>query len=253
MNCWFSKVIYPCLIRNSKTWLARPINGIFIVLAFSAVFCIVPRCCAKELISLKSGFQIEANSHQEIDGVVTLQLASGTLQFQSSEVARIETMPDVSIPVEPVPSVIQRATPEEIVRKAGESQGTAIEFTELVLSVAKVESGLRQSAISPKGAQGLMQLMPQTASALGVDARKAEQNALGGAAYLRELLDRYGDSAVLALAAYNAGPAAVQKYGGVPPYPETRQYIGRVLLEYSRLEKQRHSREEYRASVRPAP
>jgi soluble lytic murein transglycosylase-like protein len=139
------------------------------------------------------------------------------------------------------------------VRKASESQGTAIEFTELVLSVAKVESGLKQTAISPKGAEGLMQLMPQTAAVLGVDARKAEQNALGGAAYLRELLDRYRHNAVLALAAYNAGPAAVQKYGGVPPYPETQQYIERVLREYSRMERQRLSQKEYQTSVRPAP
>jgi soluble lytic murein transglycosylase-like protein len=130
------------------------------------------------------------------------------------------------------------------VRKAGASQATAIQFTELVLSVAKVESGLRQDAISRKGAKGLMQLMPQTALGLGVDAGKPEQNALGGAAYLRSLLERYSNNAVLALAAYNAGPGAVQKYGGVPPYAETQLYIERVLREYSRLEQQRRSQRE---------
>jgi soluble lytic murein transglycosylase-like protein len=218
----------------------------------SAFVCATPRCCARELVSLKSGFQIEADSHQEIDGVITLQLAGGSLQFQSSEVAGIERMPEIPAPVEAASPAVQ-ATPEQILRKASESQGTAIEFTELVLSVAKVESGLKQGAISPKGAEGLMQLMPETAASLRVDAHKAEQNARGGAAYLRKLLDRYGDNAVLALAAYNAGPAAVQKYGGVPPYLETRQYIERVLREYSRLERQRQAQAEYRASVRPAP
>ncbi|HWF47043.1 MAG TPA: lytic transglycosylase domain-containing protein [Bryobacteraceae bacterium] len=236
-----------------KIWLARPISGLFIILAFGAFFFDAPCSCARELISLKSGFQIEADSHQEIDGVITLQLATGTLQFQSSEVAGIETVPRIPVPVAAAPPAPQPSTPEEIVRKASESQGTAIEFTELVLSVAKVESGLKQTAISPKGAEGLMQLMPQTAAVLGVDARKAEQNALGGAAYLRELLDRYRHNAVLALAAYNAGPAAVQKYGGVPPYPETQQYIERVLREYSRMERQRLSQKEYQTSVRPAP
>jgi soluble lytic murein transglycosylase-like protein len=218
----------------------RPINGFFfIILTLGAFFSAGQCCCAKELISLKSGFQIEADSYQEIDGVITLQLAAGTLQFQSSEVAGIETVPDIPAPVQSASPVIQRPTPEEVIRRASESQGTAIEFTELVLSVAKVESGLKQAAVSPRGAEGLMQLMPQTAAMLGVDGRKAEQNALGGATYLRELLDRYRDNAVLALAAYNAGPAAVQKYGGVPPYQETQQYIERVLREYSRLEQQR--------------
>jgi soluble lytic murein transglycosylase-like protein len=172
---------------------------------------------------------------------MTLQLASGTLQFQADEIAEIEPLSDSPAPVTAVPAATVQSTPGEILRKAGASLATAIEFTELVLSVAKVESGLRQEAISPKGAKGLMQLMPQTAAELGVDPGKAEQNALGGATYLRELLDRYRNNAVLALAAYNAGPGAVEKYGGVPPYFETQHYIERVLREYSRLERQRHS------------
>lgn len=171
--------------------------------------------------------------------MMILQMASGSLQFQSSEVAGIEALPHVPAPAAVVPA--QPATPQEVLRKAGASQATAIEFTELVLSVAKVESGFRQDAVSQKGAEGLMQLMPQTANALRVDPRKADQNALGGATYLRELLERYDHNAVLALAAYNAGPAAVQKYGGVPPYLETQLYIQRVLREYYRLERQRHS------------
>lgn len=172
--------------------------------------------------------------------MMILETAAGSLQFQASEVTGVQSIPDngVAVSTEAPP---RRLTPEEIVRKAGASQAAAIEFTELLLSVAKVESGLRQDAVSPKGAEGLMQLMPETATVLGVDPRKADQNALGGATYLRQLLERYGHNAVLALAAYNAGPSAVQKYGGVPPYLETQLYIQRVLREYSRLEHQRHS------------
>jgi soluble lytic murein transglycosylase-like protein len=105
---------------------------------------------------------------------------------------------------------------------------------ELVRSVAKAESGLRPDAISPKGAVGLMQLMPGTAAALHVAADNPAENAKGGATYLRQLLLQYNGNAALALAAYNAGPSAVARYGGVPPYPETRRYVVRVLTELAK-------------------
>ncbi len=104
-----------------------------------------------------------------------------------------------------------------------------------VLSVMKAESGFRPDAVSPKGAIGLMQLMPETARELGVDPRNPHENAEGGAQYLRDLLARYEgspDQVLLALAAYNAGPAAVERYHGVPPYRETREYILRVLKNW---------------------
>ena len=107
---------------------------------------------------------------------------------------------------------------------------------EFVRSVARIESNLRQDAVSNKGAVGLMQLMPGTAAILGVDAHKAADNILGGAKFLRELLLKYDGDAALALAAYNAGPGAVQKYKGVPPYMETHRYIIRVLQEYKKLQ-----------------
>ncbi|HEX4807735.1 MAG TPA: lytic transglycosylase domain-containing protein [Bryobacteraceae bacterium] len=237
---------YLCPTPKSKTWPTLPIDQagkLAAVLAFGFAFCGAPTGYAREIISLKSGFQIEADSHQENNGVLTLQLASGTLEFQTSEVAAIEAIPEPpTIPaIAAPPAVAEQTTPEEILKRASSSQATSLEFMDLVLSVAKIESGMRQDAISNKGAQGLMQLMPETASALGVDARKAEENATGGAAYLRDLLERYHHNPMLALAAYNAGPGAVSKYGGVPPYAETRLYIERVLQEYSRLERQRHS------------
>jgi soluble lytic murein transglycosylase-like protein len=99
----------------------------------------------------------------------------------------------------------------------------------LLKAVVRAESGFNPNAVSPAGAQGLAQLMPSTAAALGVaDPLDPRQNLSGGARYLRQQLDRFGD-VEHALAAYNAGPAAVTRYGGVPPFPETQTYVSRVL------------------------
>ncbi len=104
----------------------------------------------------------------------------------------------------------------------------------LLTAVAKQESGLNAAAVSPAGAEGLMQLMPGTAAALGVqDPFNATQNALGGATYLKEMLSHFGGNLSLALAAYNAGPGAVEQYGGIPPYPETEAYVRGVLQSYA--------------------
>jgi soluble lytic murein transglycosylase len=103
---------------------------------------------------------------------------------------------------------------------------------ELVKAVIAAESDFDPEAVSRAGAQGLMQLMPRTAESLGVaDPLRPEENVRGGARYLREMIERYGDLR-RALAAYNAGPAAVDRYGGVPPYRETRDYVRRVLTYY---------------------
>lgn len=101
---------------------------------------------------------------------------------------------------------------------------------ELVHAVVRAESGYNDQAVSRAGAMGLMQLMPGTADMVGVsDAFEPAQNVEGGTQYLRMMLDRFGNDLTLAIAAYNAGPSAVENYGGVPPYRETREYLGRVL------------------------
>ncbi len=100
----------------------------------------------------------------------------------------------------------------------------------LVRAVVRAESGFKVRAVSPAGAQGLMQLMPATARELGVtDPFDIDQNIDGGAKYLRAMLDRFGDDVKLALSAYNAGPGTVARYNGKVPYAETRNYVDRVL------------------------
>ncbi len=106
----------------------------------------------------------------------------------------------------------------------------------LVEAVIKVESAYKANAVSSKGAVGLMQLMPQTAKELGVKNRfDPRQNVFGGAKYLRMMLDRFGGKLVLALSAYNAGPAAVDRFMGIPPYKETQRYVQKVLQNYRDL------------------
>lgn len=106
---------------------------------------------------------------------------------------------------------------------------------ELVLAVVSVESAGRPQAVSPKGAQGLMQLMPRTARALGVtDSLDPAQNIDGGTKYLHMLLAQYGGDLGKALAAYNAGPGAVRRHGGIPPYRETQRYVKEVMKRYGK-------------------
>jgi soluble lytic murein transglycosylase-like protein len=120
----------------------------------------------------------------------------------------------------------------DVINGAGERHQIDPDF---INSVIRAESGFHQSAVSKKGAQGLMQLMPGTASHLGVtNAFDAKSNVEGGTTYLRQLLEKYNFDVPKALAAYNAGPARVDKYRGVPPYYETQAYISRIIRDFNR-------------------
>jgi len=118
----------------------------------------------------------------------------------------------------------------EIIKRASEKYSVD---ERLINAVIKHESAFNPRAVSPAGAQGLMQLMPATARALGVtDPFDAEQNIMAGTRYLRQKIDEFNGNLQLALAAYNAGSGAVRKYGGISPYPETQAYVKKVMKSY---------------------
>lgn len=206
--------------------LTRYFSLFFVCLALSSA------SFAREIVYLKSGFSLEVDSCQQQGEITILNTGSGTLEFATDQISKVEKSAEPATIRQPLPATTALpVAPERLLVSAALAQGIDAAF---VRSVAKVESGLRQDAVSNKGARGLMQLMPGTAQHLKVDAAQADDNALGGAKYLRELLLQYHGDSVLALAAYNAGPGAVAKFGGVPPYAETQLYIVRVLKEYRR-------------------
>lgn len=133
-----------------------------------------------------------------------------------------------AIAIEPV-TVPHPAPPEDVVRFIRESSARHAVPVAVIEAVAWQESRFNPAAVSSKGAQGVMQLLPKTASDLGVDPGDLRGNIDGGAAYLAQQLRRYGGDLRLALAAYNAGPGAVDRYGGVPPFAETQSYVRAVM------------------------
>jgi soluble lytic murein transglycosylase-like protein len=200
---------------------------------------------AAEHVTLRNGFEIDCARREMVDGdKVRLYLLASSAAADSSyidvasdAVMRVEAMPD-SLPTQNAKAAVKSSAD----LTSGEMQmmlakaGTQHHIDEdLLASVVKAESGGNTFAVSRTGARGLMQLMPGTATQLGVkDAFQPEQNIAGGTAYLDSLLVRYHDNAALAIAAYNAGPGAVDKYHGVPPYRETRAYVARVIREFNR-------------------
>lgn len=131
-------------------------------------------------------------------------------------------------PARPAPESNLVAAPAEVSQAIRESAERHAVPSPLAEAVAWQESRFHQAAVSPKGAQGVMQLMPGTARTLGVDAADLKANVEGGVTYLAQMLNRFGDTR-LALAAYNAGPGAVLRYGGVPPYAETQAYVRSIM------------------------
>jgi hypothetical protein len=187
---------------------------------------------AADIAVLTNGFSIRHERREVVGSATRLYLGAdgdGFVDVPTSEIDRFEK--DLSAP------------------SAGKTPHSAQEMNEvitavssrhhldpdLINSVIHAESGFNPRAVSPKGAQGLMQLMPRTASQLGVaDAFDPGANVEGGTRYLRELLERYNFDLVKALAAYNAGPQRVEQYHGVPPYYETQAYVARIVRDFNR-------------------
>jgi soluble lytic murein transglycosylase-like protein len=201
---------------------------------------------AGELVTLVNGHQMRAERVEIHGGTARLILGAGALEMPRTAIETIETFADAAAPVvvqakpaatpvAPAPVAAEPApTPrnaEDLIREAADRYGLP---PALVRSLARAESNFRQDAISPKGAIGIMQLMPETAARLEADPANMEQNVDAGTRYLRDLLVRYDGSAYKALAAYNAGEKAVDRYNGIPPYEETQTYVRRVLQGYFR-------------------
>ncbi|MCL6545590.1 MAG: lytic transglycosylase domain-containing protein [Bryobacteraceae bacterium] len=192
---------------------------------------------AGEYAVLFNGFRIYADRHEQLGHVIRLHHRDAFVEVPAAQVLRIETeepIPEPAWEVSPAPATPPAADPKELVRQAAARHGLPEAF---LLSVAAAESGYRQEAVSPKGSVGIMQLMPATARELQADPRDPNQNVDAGARYLRWLLLKYLDDPYQvrkALAAYNAGPGTVDRYGGVPPYTETLRFIERVLSQQRR-------------------
>ncbi len=203
---------------------------------------------AGEYAVLTSGARLHIDRHEANGAKVRLYHAGGTVEMDASLVAGYEADDPPPLPppeatsaaAPPAPAAASRPVdPLSLADAAADRYGLP---RALVRSVMAAESGLHPEAVSSKGAIGLMQLMPDTARDYGADPWDPAQNVDAGTRYLRELLEKYDGGLWQALAAYNAGPGSVEKYQGVPPYPETVRYIGTVQRQWEKS-----------AARRPAP
>jgi len=202
------------------------------ILRLLAVAALSGSCFAGEYAVLASGFRIHADRHETDGSTVRLYTSGGVTEVPAQQVARFEV--EEAVPIEPSAPVLHVPTTEELVADAAKRNGLPAQF---VKSVLAAESAFRADAVSPKGAVGLMQLMPATAKEYGANPTDPRQNIEAGTQYLRDLLLRYqhdDHQVIRALAAYNAGPGTVDRYHGVPPYRETIAYIDRVLRKYAK-------------------
>ena len=224
-------------------------------LALLAALCLPWPARAAEHITLANGFDLTCNRHELVDGKVRIYLKATTpdyFELNPAEIAGYETVPDpvpaapTPVPANPAPAIApasatvlehasEHLTAEDLHQILSKPSAQHNVDEDLLASVIKAESGGHARAVSSAGARGLMQLMPGTARQLGVaDSFAPEQNVQGGTTYLDALLTRYHDNIALALAAYNAGPGAVDRYHGIPPYRETQLYVARVIHEFNR-------------------
>jgi soluble lytic murein transglycosylase-like protein len=191
-------------------------------------------------VTLSNGFAMDCDHHSLVDGRMRLYLSAGETSYI---VLKPEEVRGVEVVADPLPmpthadqqatgAALSTADLHEMLAEAGQAHNLDVD---LLASLVKAESNGNAHAVSHAGARGLMQLMPSTAGDLGVqNSFEPEANVRGGSAYLDSLLTKYHENLALALAAYNAGPAAVDKYHGIPPYHETRLYVARVIHEFNR-------------------
>src|SRR5882757_9739939 len=219
---------------------------------FTMLLLFAATASAADIAVLRNGYTIRHENREEIGELTRLYISADRTSFVDIATADVEhferddspVFPSTPAEVTATPARAQsvagiRATPRASAQEIADAIGSASSRYRLdpdfVSSVVSAESGFNSHAVSPKGAQGLMQLMPGTALQLGVDnAFDAAKNTDGGTRYLRMLLERFNFDVAKALAAYNAGPLRVDQHNGVPPYLETRKYVARIINDYNR-------------------
>jgi hypothetical protein len=189
---------------------------------------------AAEMANLRNGFSLRHEHHEVLGTATRLYMSSdpagGFVDVPTADIESFEPAPPE--PQDVAAQSVKSQDLNAIVSAASSQHQIDADF---IASVIRAESAGNPRAVSPKGAKGLMQLMPGTASKLGVkDSFDAAENVDGGVRYLRELLLLYNNDMAKALAAYNAGPKRVQQYKGVPPYRETHAYVARIIKDYNR-------------------
>jgi len=226
--------------------------GVIAVLAVGAL-----PCFAAKVAILKNGFSIRHERSEVVGDVTRLYVTkdgSSFVDIPTAQIDHFEDAPNVADPairpassgtsssvgmqqahVASSPPAFPISSAKDLNDVVNEASGRYQLDPDLVNSVIKAESGFHVRAVSPKGAQGLMQLMPGTASQLGVpNVFDPRANVDGGTKYLRELMERYNFDIVKALAAYNAGPQRVEQFRGIPPYYETRAYVARIVRDFNK-------------------
>jgi len=189
---------------------------------------------ASDIAILHNGFSILHTRRENVGSVTRLYTGADSSSFIDIATDQIDHFEHDSTPPAIAPAVAPKPAQnlDQVINAISDRHRIDPDF---INSVIHAESGFNQHAVSRKGAQGLMQLMPQTATHLGVtDAFDPKDNVEGGTRYLRELLERYNFDALKALAAYNAGPGRVEQYRGLPPYAETRAYVARIIRDFNR-------------------
>jgi soluble lytic murein transglycosylase-like protein len=185
-----------------------------------------------EIAVMENGKILYVDRFERVDRQITLYVTGGGVVVVPSEIVRNVVPNEIVEKGEDPQKISLFPQLEEFITPAASKYGVA---PELVAAVIWAESSGDPKAVSHRGARGLMQLMPKTAKELGIlRIEDPWENVLGGTRYLKQMLDAHEGDVSLALAAYNAGPEAVRRYNGIPPYRETREYVGRVIRVYER-------------------
>jgi soluble lytic murein transglycosylase-like protein len=178
------------------------------------------------MFELRDGSRLDAKSYSVDGASVFITTEHDVRIVERSEIANWPAKPKATVSKPAAPGSVH-----QLLDEAADRHGLP---PELIHAVASSESAYQQKAVSKAGAIGVMQLMPATARALGADPHDTAQNIDAGTRFLRELLIKYRNDLALALAAYNAGPGAVDYFGGIPPYRETQQYVQKTIRAYKR-------------------